>query len=169
MAAVTSSINEKELSKLDSILATLSEQAQILDQDHSVTRARNQQGARFDHTLFRTQSSFLQPYIRETKQQLVKLRSMVASQHSDMTLALLTKIENQITALIHAIPSASKANEHNQKVQEYLQFERRLKQMIVNEERNLARVSGEESTHSLQTLVALRARLKRCQQAIQAL
>jgi len=186
------------INKIHAILDQLNVQANIVDQQnkHSKSHKIIQENDIFSEKLFLTHSDLFQPYVDEVKNKTDELARLLAANKNALAHTRLLTIEQQISALrnalnanstLHKEPSQrlvaiksrrykkaaqalmqSSHNLHN-KLNETVEFERRLLEMIQTREKQFHGASVKKSKQLTDEVLALHQRLGRCRQAISKL
>ena len=186
------------INKIHAILDQLNVQANIVDQQnkHSKYHKIIQENDIFSEKLFPTHSDLFQPYVDEVKNKTNELARLLAANKNTLAHTRLLTIEQQISALrnalnanstLHKEPAQrlvaiksrrykkaaqalmqSSHNLHN-KLNETIEFERRLLEMIQTREKQFHGASVKKSKQLTDEVLALHQRLGRCRQAISKL
>lgn len=138
------------------------------------TRTRR---ARFDNQLFHCQSTRLGDYFDELRETLAQLRQRVAQGNTDRLSWLAERVVLQTGALQREVATQplrreervtlSRAEQHRQKLNQHLEFERRLLAMISERESQLGQQETLLQQRKIQQeLEALEGRLRRCRAAL---
>lgn len=189
---------QRAIEKIHAIIETLAGQALELDEQNKQRKSHKiiQENDIFSEALFLTHSDLFSPYVTEVKRKTDELSRLLTAEKNTLAHSRLLQIEQQISALRNALGSnnelhkepaqrlvAMKArrykkaaqavmqSSHNlhKKLNETLEFERRLVEMIRAREQQISTLSQAKSTQLTQEILALHQRLGRCRQAISKL
>lgn len=186
------------IKKIQSILALLAQQAAEADESnkHSKSHRIIQDNDIFSIALFSTHSDLFVPYVAEIKSKTMELARLLSAQKNTLAHSRLLIIEQQISALRTALNSnqtihkeadhrlaaikarrykkaaqavmQSSHNLHN-KLNETIEFERRLLAMIQEREQQRQQATMKQNSRLSEEVLALHQRLGRCRQAISKL
>lgn len=186
------------ITKIQTILEQLAIQAAEIDEanKHSKSHRIIQDNDIFSEALFSTHSDLFVPYVMEIKSKTYELARLLSAQKNALAHNRLQIIEQQISALRTALNSnqtihkeadqrlaAIKAqrykkaaqavmqSSHNlhKKLEETVEFERRLLVMVQEREQQRQQATAKQSTRLSEEILALHQRLGRCRQAISKL
>ncbi|MGO1295794.1 MAG: primosomal replication protein [Vibrio sp.] len=166
----------KDLSQLNQVIDTLATQAAAVDRQ----RGEHHQPL-FDGVLFHCHAKLITPCVEETRSTLNSITREQASQRltpsraeylTDRLIAQISAIQRELstTTIRHAEPKHSSyyrkpINLLYQDLTRHQEWERRLAEMVRDQQYLLDNASLMEKTSAQQALVAVEQRLKRCQDA----
>jgi primosomal replication protein N'' len=186
------------IKKIQSILALLAQQAAEADESnkHSKSHRIIQDNDIFSIALFSTHSDLFVPYVTEIESKTMELARLLSAKKNTLAHSRLLIIEQQISALRTALNSnqtihkeadhrlaaikarrykkaaqavmQSSHNLHN-KLNETIEFERRLLAMIQEREQQRQQATMKQNSRLSEEVLALHQRLGRCRQAISKL
>ena len=186
------------INKIHLILDQLAQQAAATDKSnkHSKSHRLIQDNDIFAEGLFSTHSDLFLPYVSEVKNKTNELARLLSAQKNSLAHSRLLIIEQQISAIRTALDSnqivhkeadqrlvAIKArrykkaaqavmqSSHNlhKKLDETVEFERRLLEMIQEREQQRQQATIKQAARLSEEVLALHQRLGRCRQAISKL
>lgn len=186
------------IKKIQSILQTLAQQAADIDEKNKHAKSHKiiQDNDIFAEALFSTHSDLFVPYVKEVQNRTLELARLLHAQKNTLAHNRILQIEQQISALRTALNSngtihkeaaqrltaikarrykkaaqavmQSSHNLHN-KLEETIEFERRLLNMIEERELQRQQSTTAKSNRLSEEILALHQRLGRCRQAISKL
>lgn len=188
-------INAAALARLNTLLATLKVQAQVIDKENSQAKAHRllADSSLFSENLFHSYSDKFSDYINEVEKKLASLTRLINAGKALYAVNEIALVEQQISSLVNALHAnktmhdeaqlrltASKkrnfkkaaksimqsSHQLHQKLAEHHEFERRLAEMITDREQLLAQSTPHKQQIIAQEVLALHQRLGRCRQAI---
>lgn len=186
------------IKKIQTILADMAKQASEIDQinSHSKSHKIIQDNDIFSETLFSTHSDQFRPYVEEIKNKTNELDRLLTTNKNTLAHSRLQLIEQQISALLTALNSnktihkeanqrlavikarqykkaaqAVMQSSHNlyTKLNETLEYERRLLKMINDKEQQGQQNNNNMKKQHTDEVLVLHQRLGRCRQAISKL
>lgn len=186
------------IKKIQTILEQLAQQAADIDESnkHSKSHRIIQDNDIFAEALFSTHSDLFTPYVAEIKAKTKELSRLLSANKNTLAHSRLLIIEQQISALRTALNAnqtvhkeadqrlaAIKArrykkaaqavmqSSHNlhKKLEETVEFERRLLAMIHEREQQRQQATSRKSSQLSDEILVLHQRLGRCRQAISKL
>jgi primosomal replication protein N'' len=186
------------IERIQLILEQLAQQAAAVDESnkHSKSHRIIQENDIFAEALFSTHSDLFVPYVSEVKNKTNELARLLGAKKNSLAHSRLLIIEQQISALRTALNSnnvvhkeadqrlvaikarrykkaaqavmRSSHNLHN-KLNETIEFERRLLAMVHEREQQRQQATNKQSERLSEEILALHQRLGRCRQAISKL
>lgn len=186
------------IKRIQMILEQLTQQAEAIDESNKYSKSHKiiQENDIFAEALFSTHSDLFTPYVSEIKNKTNELARLLKAKKNNLAHSRLLIIEQQISALRTALNSnnvvhkeaeqrliAIKArrykkaaqavmqSSHNlhKKLNETIEFERRLLAMITDRELQRQQATIKQSERLSNEVLVLHQRLGRCRQAISKL